>query len=153
MTVNAILRKAQASEQGAVQELVQGVVDETYGGLWAQPPLQIDVEDWSRGWVAVVAGAIAGVMLTHEEWISDLWVLPSFRSVGIGGLLLARAESEIAERYPVGRLRVVSLNAKAQAFYKARGWTGLREFAHENLPITMIEMTKTLQGTSPTGPA
>ena len=82
--------------------------------------MQIDDEDWSRAWVAVTAGEIAGMMLTHQEWVSDLWVLPPFRNLGIGGLLLERAESEIAGRgHAVGRLRVVSLNARAQAFYTA----------------------------------
>jgi ribosomal protein S18 acetylase RimI-like enzyme len=145
MTLKAILRKTNPSEQAAVQDLVQRVVDETYGGLWAEPPLTIDVEDWRQGWVAVVDGEIAGAMLTHEDWLSDLWMLPPFRSVGIGALLLRQAEAEIAGRkYATARLRVVASNNRAQAFYRRHGWVVQREFAHENLPITMIEMAKAL---------
>jgi ribosomal protein S18 acetylase RimI-like enzyme len=141
--LKVILRKADPSEQAAVQDLVQRVVDETYGGLWAESPLYVDVEDWSQGWVAVVGGDIAGAMLTHEDWLSDLWVLQPFRGVGIGALLLWQAEAEIAGRkYATARLRVVASNERAQAFYRRHGWVALREFTHENLPITMIEMAK-----------
>jgi hypothetical protein len=34
--------------------VVQTVVDEIYGGLWAQPPLPIDEEDWSVALAAIV---------------------------------------------------------------------------------------------------
>lgn len=154
MALNVILRKADPSEQAAVQDLVQRVVDEAYGGLWAEPPLYVDVEDWSRGWLAVVGGEIAGVMLTHENWVSDLWALPSFRNVGIGASLLAQGEAEIAARKcAIARLRVVGSNSGAQAFYKQHGWVTLKKFAHETLPITMIEMEKVLLGPPSDGAA
>jgi ribosomal protein S18 acetylase RimI-like enzyme len=146
MTLQAILRRPHPSEQAAIQTLVQMVVDEAYGGLWAESPLQIDIEDWSRGWVAITDGKIAGVILTDEDLVSDLWVLQPYRNFGIGALLLAQGEAEIAERkYALARLRVVSSNAGAQAFYKRHGWTVCREFTHEHLPITMIAMAKTLK--------
>jgi GNAT superfamily N-acetyltransferase len=125
---------------------VQTVVDETYGGIWASPPLKIDEEDWSLAWVAVAGREIAGMALTHQEWVSDLWVLQPFRGIGGGALLLAQSETEIAERrYASARLRLVRLNTKAQVFYARRGWLVQREFSHERLPITMIEMAKFLR--------
>ena len=129
-----------------MRNIVQTVVDETYGGIWAAPPLRIDDEDWSRAWVAVRNNELLGMTLTEQDWVGDLWVLKPFRNFGIGGLLLGEAESEIAGRgHMTGRLRVVSLNIRAQAFYKRHGWTTRREFPHEQLPISMIEMAKNLR--------
>jgi len=68
----------------------QTVVDEIYGGLWAAPPLPVDEERWHLSWVADVDTKIVGMVLTHEEWISDLWVLRESRRCGVGQRLLAR---------------------------------------------------------------
>jgi len=124
---------------------VQTVVDETYGGLWAQPPLQIDEEDWSLAWVAAAGSEIVGMVLTLEEWVSDLWVLRSFQGAKVGTMLLAQAEAEIADRgHRRAKLRLVGSNAKALAFYERRGWHVDGEIPHERLPVTMIVMTKAL---------
>jgi GNAT superfamily N-acetyltransferase len=146
MKASVTIRRPHPSEHSSVRTVVQTVVDETYGGLWAPPPLQIDEEDWSLAWISVLdAAAITGMALTHQEWLSDLWVLREFRGTGIGALLLARAEAEIAERgNPFARLRVVQSNKYARTFYAAHGWAAKREFSHEQLPITMIEMEKAL---------
>jgi GNAT superfamily N-acetyltransferase len=126
--------------------VVQAVVDETYGGLWAEPPLRIDEEDWSLAWVAVSGEEIAGMTLTDREWVSDLWVLPALRGAGIGSALLATAEAEIGGRgHAFARLRVVESNTRARVFYENRGWLAQRKFPHEHLPVRMIEMAKHLR--------
>jgi GNAT superfamily N-acetyltransferase len=133
------------SEHSRVRGIVQTVVDETYGGLWAEPPLRIDDEDWSLAWIAVTETEIAGMILTDREWVSDLWVLRPFRGVGAGTALLSTAEAEIGRRgHNVARLRVVQSNAKARVFYENRGWLAQRTFRHEHLPVRMIEMVKPL---------
>jgi ribosomal protein S18 acetylase RimI-like enzyme len=122
---------------------VQNVVDEIYGGLWAPPPLPIDEENWRLGWTAVVNGEIVGIVLTHEEWISDLWVLSEHRGRGVGQRLLAQAEAEIADHgHRIFRLRVVKSNTMAINFYLQHGWRVDREFHNERLPIVMFEMVK-----------
>jgi GNAT superfamily N-acetyltransferase len=137
------VRRPSSSEHTLVRGVVQTVVDETYGGVWAAPPLQIDEEDWSLAWLADIGGGVAGMALTLEEWVSDLWVLKPFRGRGIGTALLTRAEAEIAGRgHPVARLRVVGLNTQAQAFYAGHGWQIERRFPHEHLPVAMVEMAK-----------
>ena len=140
-----IVRRPSHTEHPSVRGVVQAVVDETYGGLWAEPPLRIDEEDWSLAWVAIAGPDIAGMTLTDREWLSDLWVLAAFRGLGAGTALLATAEAEIARRgHAVAWLRVVQSNARARAFYVNRGWRVQRTFPHEHLPVTMIEMAKHL---------
>ena len=122
---------------------MQTVVDEVYGGKWASPPLPIDEEDWSLAWVAVSESKIVGMVLTHEEWISDLWVLREHRGHGIGQQLLLHGEAEIAGRgYGTFFLRVVKSNTRAVSFYNRLGWRVAREFSHETLLIAMLEMRK-----------
>jgi ribosomal protein S18 acetylase RimI-like enzyme len=139
------IRRADPDEQNAVQALVQTVVDEIYGGLWAPPPLPVDQENWSRSWVAVVGNGIVGVVLTDGPWLSDLWVLREYRGRGIGHQLLAKGEAEMLERgHRVFRLRVAKRNSSAINFYHQRDWRVAREFPHEKFPLTMLEMAKTI---------
>jgi len=141
-----IVRRPSPSEHASVRGVVQAVVDETYGGAWAEPPLRIDEEDWSLAWIAVAGAQIAGMTLIDRDWVSDLWVLTPFRGLGAGTALLATAEAEIAGRgHVIARLRLVGSNTKAKIFYEKRGWQAQREFPHEHLPITMIEMEKRLR--------
>ena len=137
------IRRPRPDEYDFVRALVQTVVDEIYGGVWASPPLPIDDEDWSLAWVAVCGTKIVGMVLTHEDWIDDLWVLRERRSQGVGQQLLLHAEAEIAGRgYRKFWLRVVKSNVKAISFYNRLGWQVEREFPHETLPVGMLEMSK-----------
>jgi ribosomal protein S18 acetylase RimI-like enzyme len=139
------IRRVAAHEHDFVKALVQSVVDEIYGGLWAPAPLPVDEEDWGLGWIAVVDTRIAGVVLTHEEWISDLWVSREYRGCGIGHRLLAQGEEEIMSRgFRELRLRVLTANAAAINFYDREGWRTAREFPHEKFQVTVLEMVKTV---------
>jgi ribosomal protein S18 acetylase RimI-like enzyme len=141
--IEAFLRRPRPDEHDFVRALVQTVVDETYGGLWAPPPLPIDEETWHLAWVAVVDNKIVGMVLTHEEWISDLWVLRESRGCGIGRQLLACGDAEIGSRgHRAIRLRVLQANTAAVKFYQRQGWQIAREFPHEKFPVTMLEMMK-----------
>ena len=138
-----LIRRPDSSECPAVQTLVQTVVDEMYGGLWAQPPLDIGEQDWSRSWVVVIEDEIVGVALTSDEWLDDLWIERRHRGQGIGSSLLLQAESEIANRgFRSARLRVVVSNVAAIVFYRRSGWQAEREYTHESLPVFMLEMSK-----------
>jgi ribosomal protein S18 acetylase RimI-like enzyme len=86
------------------------------------------------------------MVLTHEEWVSDLWVLREHRNRGVGRQLLFDGEAEIAGRgHATFRLRVVKSNVRAVRFYDRLGWRVAREFPHETLPIDMLEMSKALK--------
>lgn len=82
-------------------------------------------------------------MMTTGEWVSDLWVRADKREHGIGTLLLAQPEAEIAGGgHRACHLRVVKSNTRAVQFYRNRGWQVHREFSHEKFKHDMYEMIK-----------
>jgi ribosomal protein S18 acetylase RimI-like enzyme len=144
--IEAVIRRPQPHEHDSVRAVVQSVVDEVYGGLWAPPPLPVDEEDWGLSWVAVVDAKIVGMVLTHDEWISDLWVVRQHRGRGVGHRLLEQGEAEIVSRGRTTlRLRVLRSNTAAINFYNRQGWRAAREFPHEKFPVTVLEMVKSVR--------
>ena len=84
-----------------------------------------------------------GLVMTRDEWLSDLWVRLDSRGTGIGRKLLAHAEGEIRDRgHDTIRLRVVKSNIRAVHFYQRYGWKVYREFPHEKFGHMMFEMTQ-----------
>ena len=149
MTV--IMRRAQPSEYGSIQALIEIVANETFSDLFAPNPvpLKFKDEDWPLAWVAVSGEEIVGVIITNQEWVSDLWVFREHRRQGIGTKLLAQGEAEIAVRgHQTCRLRVVRSNAVAVEFYLSHGWQIAREFAHEKYDHPMLELAKLPVGPS-----
>ncbi|SRR5579871_1307042 len=144
LMIDVFIRRPQPHELKSVQALVQTVVDEVYGGVWAPSPLPVgEEENWEQSWIALLDENIIGVVLTSEEWLDDLWVLREARGCGVGQRLLAKAEAEIVARgHETLRLRVVQSNAAAIGFYRHHGWQIARTFSHEKFPITMFEMVK-----------
>lgn len=149
------IRRANREDVRLLSPFVQMVVDEVYGYLWrtdssgdvrAVIAAGIAAEDWSKAWVALDGNTLVGTVLTHDDWIDDLWVLQGFRGRGIGKQLLLRGEEEILERgYCLLCLRMVEANKKALAFYRRSGWNTVRKFPHETLSIPMLELQKTVQ--------
>ena len=141
--IEVFIRRPQPQELNSVRAVVQTVADEVYGGLWAPSPLPIDDEGRELSWIAVVHGAIVGVVLTRGEWLDDLWVLRGARGCGVGKRLLAQGEAEIVGRgHGTLRLRVVQSNAAAIEFYHRHAWQIAKAFPHEKFRITMLEMFK-----------
>jgi ribosomal protein S18 acetylase RimI-like enzyme len=145
MPIEAAIRRARPHEYGSVRDLIQCVATETFKDLFAPNPvpLEFNDEDWPLAWVAASDAKILGVIITHQEWVDDLWVLQEHRRQGVGRRLLAQGESEIAARgcQPC-RLRVVKSNVVAVQFYSRQGWRIAREFAHEKYHHPMLEMAK-----------
>jgi ribosomal protein S18 acetylase RimI-like enzyme len=142
---DVLIRRSQPEESASVRTVVQTVVDDVYGGLWAPAPLPVNEENWHSSWVAVRNAKIIGVVRTSEEWLDDLWVLRENRGCGIGRRLLAQGETEIIDRgYETLHLRVAQSNAPAIEFYRRHGWRIARAFPHERFPVTMLEMFKTI---------
>ena len=147
MTIEVVIRRPHPSEFESVRALIEAVVNETFRDLFAPNPvpLKFEDEDWPLAWVAVSDEKIVGVIITNQEWISDLWVFREHRRQGVGSRLLAQGETEIAARgHQTCRLRVVRSNVAAVQFYLSKGWQIAREFAHEKYNHAMLEMAISL---------
>ena len=80
-------------------------------------------ESWRQSLVAEARDTIAGVAQVEGDKVSDLWVAAACRGLGVGSALLAACEERIRSAgHTEARLNVVSTNARARAFYLARGW-------------------------------
>jgi GNAT superfamily N-acetyltransferase len=140
-----IIRRPAPLEHPAIRALISTVVTEVYGNLLETSSTPIGHDDWSRAWIAIEETEPIGVLLTTDEWIDDLWIVSAERGHGLGAQLLSLGEAEIAGRsLEVGRLRVVKANVRAISFYLNRGWQIEREFQHEHVPVTMLQMRKRL---------
>jgi ribosomal protein S18 acetylase RimI-like enzyme len=144
MSAEIVIRLARPSENEPVHALVQAIADETFAYLFASSQVPIGEANWFSSWLAISGEEIVGVMMTQDEWVTDLWVRSESRKTGVGGKLLAHAEREIRDRgHDAIRLRVVKSNTQAVDFYQHHGWRVHREFPHEKFGHTMFEMTKT----------
>ena len=145
MLIEVAIRRPYPHEYDSVQDLIEIVATETFKDLFAPNPvpLEFNDEDWPLAWVAASDTKILGVIITHQEWVNDLWVLQKYRRQGVGRRLLAQGESEIAARgCQTCRLRVVKSNLVAVQFYSRQGWRIAREFAHEKYHHPTLEMAK-----------
>ena len=142
-----IIRRASSADLSAIIDCVEAALEATYGGLWTAEPLAAGDEDWDGAWVACSAGGVVGVGLSRGDVVSDLWVHPAAQGLGAGSALLAALEGEIAARgFSGGRLRCLEPNLKARAFYGARGWSEVRVYPHETLPLNAVDMAKGVSG-------
>ena len=147
MPIEVAIRRPRPHEYDSVRDLIEVVATETFKDLFAPHPVPLEFkdEDWPVAWVATSDAKILGVIITHQEWVDDLWLLQEYRRQGVGRRLLAQGESEIAARgCQTGSLRVVESNLVAVQFYSRQGWRIVREFAHEKYRHPMLEMAKSL---------
>ena len=70
------IRRAQPSEYESVRALIETVANDTFRDLFAPNSVPLKFEDEGRplAWVAVSDEKIVGVIITNQEWVSDLWV-------------------------------------------------------------------------------
>ena len=146
MTAPLELRHPRGDELASARQIAEDVMGQVYrhllGGRSLVPPA---LEPWADSWIALLDGDPVGVGMSHEDLVSDLWLLPRARGHHIGSRLLDRLEGEVRERgYPRARLRVVADNESARAFYRARGWREAARFDHEKLGFQMLNMYKDL---------
>lgn len=135
---------ARLSEAKEIRALAALVLREVYGALLKDRMPSLE-KPWQEALVVRDERRIVGFVLTQDDRLEDLWLLPETRGAGLGQKLLSAAEAQIAARgYRQARLRVVADNLGARRFYAREGWKELRHFEHENLVISMYEMVKPL---------
>ena len=69
-------------------------------------------------WVTEVAGEVVGYIAFHEGWVDHLFIHPDHQGAGLGPALLDKALEDGTER----KLWTFQKNARARAFYEARGF-------------------------------
>lgn len=79
-------------------------------------------------WVAEVAGAVVGFIAFRAGWIDQLYIDPDHQGRAIGPALLANALEDRTPR----QLWTFQRNARARAFYEARGFRAIRFTDGEN---------------------
>ena len=140
-----IVRRAGPEDRIAIKDCVEASLEATYGGLWTSEPLLAGDDDWGAAWVASTFGSILGVGLSNGDVVSDLWVHPAAQGLGAGTALLIELEHEIADRgFTTARLRCLEPNLKSRAFYVSRGWTEVRVYPHESIPLNTVDMMKAM---------
>ncbi|MDR7222190.1 GNAT family N-acetyltransferase [Aminobacter aminovorans] len=83
-------------------------------------------------WVAEVDGQVAGMVHWSGDFIEALHVAGAYQRLGLGKLLLARAEQEIGKAgLPKVRLETDTFNQQSQAFYRAMGYVETARYPDE----------------------
>jgi hypothetical protein len=81
MTIEVVMRRPQSSEYNSVRALIETVANETFQDLFAPNPVPLKFEDeeWPLASVAVSDEKIVGLIITNQEWVSDLSRAPQTR--------------------------------------------------------------------------
>ena len=80
-------------------------------------------------WVVRLEGAVVAYMRARADVLDDLYVLPRWQGQGVGSALLAHAKA-LGPSFL--RLWTFQRNARARAFYEARGFRSLRFTGGDN---------------------
>jgi ribosomal protein S18 acetylase RimI-like enzyme len=139
-----VIRLVRAEEFNEIKKLIDAVVYEKYGHLFAgsRPP-PYNRTSWTNGWVVTSDGAIAGVGFHESGWITDIWMKSEFRNLGIGTKLLNELERNVArDGHPKASLRCVGENEAALRFYERNDWREVKRYPHEKWGVEMVDMAK-----------
>ncbi|HET8645160.1 MAG TPA: GNAT family N-acetyltransferase, partial [Vicinamibacteria bacterium] len=69
-----------------------------------------------------LGGAVVGFVTVIDDEVEQIYVARGARGTDVANALLRHAEEEIAGRYEVAWLAVVTGNARARRFYERNGW-------------------------------
>ena len=86
-------------------------------------------------------GAVLGVVIVRDDELQQLMVTADARGTGVGGLLIAEAERQVAARgHAEIWLAVVPGNDTARRFYAGRGWVdrGVEDYPARTLAGTVV---------------
>lgn len=143
------IRRMIAADADAVQSILQ---ESPEAAQWPVSTALGDGPGDARAWVAENAGKVIGVVVSRaaagEAELLNLAVLPGWRRRGLGGLLLARALSEMQDAGAESIfLEVRESNLPARSFYTSAGFVmaGRRRAYYRNPVEDALILSRTLQ--------
>ena len=141
-----ILRSASPHDAPAVAEVWQAAWHDGHRGF--VPDALIDARDPAyfaaraadlvdHVTVAVDGETLLGVLIVQDDELQQLMVSAVARGRGVGGLLLAEAERQVAAAgHGEIWLAVVPGNATARRFYESRGWVDCGEETYDAVTLS-----------------
>lgn len=78
--------------------------------------------------VGTVDDRVAGLVVTADDEIEQLYVGPGHRGTGLAAVLLKHGETAIAQHHRRAFLAVVDGNTRARRFYERGGWSDVGPF-------------------------
>ncbi|MFC5422843.1 GNAT family N-acetyltransferase [Bosea eneae] len=138
-------------------EAVKRLLDRSWLTTWApELPLaavaRFAAQDGARAYVEAMVesfelavapdGRIVGMLHLHGDELSAMHVDPAFQGLGVGRVLLDRAEAALLDRSAQPRLEVDLSNTRALAIYRRRGWREVRRFVGDECgaPVEIAEL-------------
>jgi ribosomal protein S18 acetylase RimI-like enzyme len=126
------IRRANASDLDALLALARRTISASYrpflgdravdGFLGSGAADRYVREHVARCTVLVRGGRLVGCAVCQGDLIDLLLIDPSSQRQGLGTTLLAHTEARLFRRHAALRLESFAENARANAFYRARGW-------------------------------
>src|SRR5713101_4092789 len=135
------VRELEQSDAAAVQRLYQRAVR---GAAWLPAGVKADANfaRASQGEAVFVChgpeGRLVGLLSVYvpESFIHHVYVDPEFERQGIGTVLLSSLETWLPLPW---RLKCVSVNASARAFYASHGWIEVGSGNGDQGPYVLLE--------------
>lgn len=139
---NILVRPARVEDFAEVKQVLAGTFESTWRPeiteASAHRYLASDIggryvdQNGLAFWVAEVDGRVAGMVHWSGNFIEALHVAGSYQRLGLGRLLLARAEQAIGKA-GLGKVRLETdtFNRQSQAFYRAMGYVEMGQYPDE----------------------
>lgn len=128
-----LIRPARAADAAALRAILHDTFESTWlPALTPEAAQAFRDEDRPRAYVgergllftlAERAGEVAGFVDVEGDFVNALHVHSRHARSGVGAALMDHAEAQIARAgHPAARLETDTFNARARAFYAARGY-------------------------------
>lgn len=133
MPADVLIRPACSTDAPALLDILH----DTFESTWAPQVTAVSADAFRREnrpsayvaergeafWVAERAGEAVGLVDWDGDFVNALHVHRAHARLGVGGLLMDKAEAEIAKAgFTTARLETDTFNTRSQAFYAGRGY-------------------------------
>jgi putative acetyltransferase len=130
--MNTLIRKALASDLGALIDLSRRTISASYRPFLGNEKVDAFLDSGSADRyvadnldscsVLIREGAIVGFSVCRDNMIDLMMMDPAFHRQGLGSTLLRHVEQALLQKYAELRLESFADNENANAFYRKNGW-------------------------------